>query len=106
MGPKKFQVQKNFVSKKILRPENFGFKIIMGPKNFGSKTNLGQKYVIYVDRSLVKIRFLLAEILHYDKTGINVAGTNVAWSKVPKTVDSFYTWPDQPTSNVWLNSDQ
>ena len=39
LGPKKFRVQKNFGSKKTLGPKKFWVQKMLGPKNFGSKKN-------------------------------------------------------------------
>ena len=45
MGPKKFGVQNNLVSKLILGTKNVGPKILV-QKNFGSKKLLGPKTVL------------------------------------------------------------
>ena len=80
LGPKKFGVQKKFGLK------NFDLKLSLfrniGPKKIGH-TNFGSKIIL--GQSLVKISVVLAEIFHHAQTRTNVAGTNLAWSNVPKT---------------------
>ena len=78
LGQIEFLVPKNFRLKKMSGPKKFWAKRNVGPKNDGSK--------IILCEGLVKIRLVLAEIFHNTETRTNVAGTNVAWSNVPKTV--------------------
>ena len=54
----------------------------IGPKKIGH-TNFGSKIIL--GQSLVKISVVLAEIFHHAQTRTNLAGTNLAWSNVPKT---------------------
>ena len=43
-----------------------------------------KKFKIIPGESLVKISQVLADISYHTETRTNVAGTNVAWSNVPK----------------------
>ena len=93
LAQKKFVLQIFWV-KKILDSKTFGIKKKMWSKTYVEINLLVQKTLSpkNVGPNWVTIRFVVAEIFHYTKTGTHVEGTNVAGQKRLCPKNHFFIW--------------